>query len=241
MTDNHTPAVSRAGRTGRGMIAGLLTAAVAVTVGQLAAAIIRPQGSPVAAVGSLAIDFTPPSVKDFAISAFGSHDKLVLVSGILVLLAGYAAWLGTRAVRRFSSGVAGIALFAVVGLVSALTRPGASPLDALPTLLGAAAAILVLHRLVLAVHAAAPLAPAPPTTPAATRPRPRPSRRPRQSRSPRRPAPGRGLCPHPPPLPPSWGRRWVPATGPSRPYPRRTGGGSWSPGRRWPARPWSPG
>jgi len=60
VTDNHSPAASRAGLTGRGMIAGLLTAAVAVGVGQLAAAIIRPQGSPVAAVGSLAIDFTPP-------------------------------------------------------------------------------------------------------------------------------------------------------------------------------------
>jgi DMSO/TMAO reductase YedYZ molybdopterin-dependent catalytic subunit len=146
------------------MIAGLLTAAVAVGVGQLAAAIIRPQGSPVAAVGSLAIDFTPPQVKDFAITAFGTHDKLVLVSGILVLLACFAAWLGTRAVRRFSSGVAGIALFAVIGLLSALTRPGASPLDALPTLLGAAAAILALHRLVLAANAAAPPAPAPQTT-----------------------------------------------------------------------------
>ena len=164
MTDNHSPAASRAGLTGRGMIAGLLTAAVAVGVGQLAAAIIRPQGSPVAAVGSLAIDFTPPPVKDFAITAFGTHDKLVLVSGILVLLACFAAWLGTRAVRRFSSGVAGIALFAVVGLLSALTRPGASPLDALPTLLGAAAAILALHRLVLAANAAAPPAPAPQTT-----------------------------------------------------------------------------
>jgi DMSO/TMAO reductase YedYZ molybdopterin-dependent catalytic subunit len=164
VTDNHSPAPRRAGLTVRGMIAGLLTAAVAVAVGQLAAAIIRPQGSPVAAVGSLAIDFTPPQVKDFAISAFGTHDKLVLVSGILVLLACYAAWLGTRAVRRFSSGVAGIALFSVVGLLSALTRPGASPLDAVPTLLGTAAAILALHRLVLAAHAAAPPAPAPQTT-----------------------------------------------------------------------------
>ena len=238
MTDNHSPAASRAGLTGRGMIAGLLTAAVAVGVGQLAAAIIRPQGSPVAAVGSLAIDFTPPPVKDFAITAFGTHDKLVLVSGILVLLACFAAWLGTRAVRRFSSGVAGIALFAVVGLLSALTRPGASPLDALPTLLGAAAAILALHRLVLAANAAAPPAPAPQTT---VVPETTPSRR---RRVPQSPAAGHrdGVCaPTAPPLPPSWGRRWVPATGRSRPYPRRTGGGSWSPGPRWPARPWSPG
>jgi DMSO/TMAO reductase YedYZ molybdopterin-dependent catalytic subunit len=185
------------------MIAGLLTAAVAVAVGQLAAAIIRPQGSPVAAVGSLAIDFTPPAVKDFAISAFGAHDKLVLVSGILVLLAGYAAWLGTRAVRRFSSGVAGIALFAVVGLVSALTRPGASPLDAVPTLLGAAAAILALHRLVLAVHAAAPPAPAPQTTAAPeTTPAPQTTAVPQATPVPQSPVPGTGTGSVPPVGPP---------------------------------------
>jgi DMSO/TMAO reductase YedYZ molybdopterin-dependent catalytic subunit len=198
VTDNHSPAANRAGLTGRGMTAGLLTAAVAVGVGQLAAAIIRPQGSPVAAVGSLAIDFTPPPVKDFAISAFGTHDKLVLVSGILVLLACFAAWLGTRAVRRFSSGVAGIALFAVVGLLSALTRPGATPLDALPTLLGAAAGILALHRLVLAVHAAAPPAPAPQTT-AVPDTMPVPQATP----VPQSPAPGTGTGSVPPPASPS--------------------------------------
>jgi DMSO/TMAO reductase YedYZ molybdopterin-dependent catalytic subunit len=196
------------------MIAGLLTAAVAVGVGQLAAAIIRPQGSPVAAVGSLAIDFTPPPVKDFAISAFGTHDKLVLVSGILVLLAGFAAWLGTRAVRRFSTGVAGIALFAVVGLLSALTRPGASPLDALPTLLGAAAAILALHQLVLAIHAAAPPATGPAAAPAAAPATPGPA--PRTASVPQaaaaagaaadpdlRPPPDAGGGPVPPPASPS--------------------------------------
>ena len=203
MTDNHSPAVSRAGLTGRGMIAGLLTAAVAVGVGQLAAAIIRPQGSPVAAVGGLAIDFTPPPVKDFAITAFGTHDKLVLVSGILVLLACFAAWLGTRAVRRFSSGVAGIALFAVVGLLSALTRPGASPLDALPTLLGAAAAILALHRLVLAANAAAPPAPAPQTTVV-----PETTPVPQATPGPQSPAAGTRTGSVPPPASPS------PVTGP---------------------------
>ena len=193
MTDNHSPAPRRAGLTGRGMIAGLLAAAVAVAAGQLAAAIIRPQGSPVAAVGSLAIDFTPPQVKDFAITAFGTHDKLVLVSGILVLLACFAAWLGTRAVRRFSSGVTGIALFAVVGLLSALTRPGASPLDAVPTLLGAAAAILTLHRLVLAARAAAPPAPASQTTAV-----PKTTPVPQATPVPQSPAPGTGTGSVPP-------------------------------------------
>ena len=117
MTDNHSPAASRAGLTGRGMIAGLLTASVALGVGQLVAAIIRPQGSPVAAVGSPAIDVTPPPVKNFAISAFGSHDKMVLVIGILVVLAVLRSRLGIAAVRRSPAAWPGIALFAVVGLL----------------------------------------------------------------------------------------------------------------------------
>jgi DMSO/TMAO reductase YedYZ molybdopterin-dependent catalytic subunit len=189
------------------MIAGLLAAAVAVSAGQLAAAIISPEASPVAAVGSLAIDFTPPPVKDFAISAFGTHDKLVLVSGILLLLAGYAAWIGTLAMRRFSSGAQGIALFAAIGLLSALTRPGANPFDALPTLIGTGAAILALKKLVEAAHTAAPPAPsAPPALAPQAAAVPVPA-----SQAPPAGPPGPGH--RPPPPEPSPGRRKFLVTG----------------------------
>jgi DMSO/TMAO reductase YedYZ molybdopterin-dependent catalytic subunit len=133
---------------GRGLVTGVMTGFVAVGVGQFMAGIARPQGSPVAAVGSMAIDFTPPPVKNFAISAFGSHDKSVLVGGVLVVLAGFAAVIGALALRRIGYGFAGLGLFAVIGLVAALTRPGAEPVDALPTLLGAAAGAFALVRLI---------------------------------------------------------------------------------------------
>src|SRR5208282_2385456 len=74
-------------RVGRGMIAGLLAAAVALGIGQLVAGFVAPDASPVVAVGEASIGLTPPPVKAFAISAFGSHDKVVLVSGILAVLA----------------------------------------------------------------------------------------------------------------------------------------------------------
>jgi DMSO/TMAO reductase YedYZ molybdopterin-dependent catalytic subunit len=144
------------------LLAGLITGFVAVGVGQLIAGIARPQSSPVAAVGSMAIDFTPPPVKNFAISAFGSHDKLVLVSGVLVILAGFAAAIGAVAVRRFGYGMAGLAVFALIGLVAALTRPDAELTDALPTLLGAAAGAFALSRLVRAADDAPALTGAPP-------------------------------------------------------------------------------
>ena len=52
------------------------------------------------AVGQAAIDLTPPPVKDFAVSAFGADDNKVLLGGILVVIALYAAVVGMLAVRR---------------------------------------------------------------------------------------------------------------------------------------------
>ena len=106
-----------------GAVAGVLAAAVAIGAAQLAAGLTVPQSSPVLAVGQAAIDLTPPPVKDFAISAFGADDKTVLLGGILVVLALYAAVVGILAVRRLAFGMWGLALFAFIGLAAALTRP----------------------------------------------------------------------------------------------------------------------
>ena len=121
---------------------------VALGVGQLIAGIGRPQGSPVAAVGSAAIDHTPPAVKNFAISAFGSHDKTVLVLGILVVLAVLSAAIGIAAMHRLRNGYIGLALFALIGLAAALTRPDAELWDVLPTVIGTLAGAYALSRLV---------------------------------------------------------------------------------------------
>src|SRR5260370_1137335 len=86
-------------RTGLGAIAGLLAAATALGVGQFVAGLTGANGSPVVAVGQLQIDFTPPWLKNFAITEFGSDDKLVLVSGIVVVLAIFAAGIGQAGAR----------------------------------------------------------------------------------------------------------------------------------------------
>ncbi|MGD0685354.1 MAG: molybdopterin-dependent oxidoreductase [Streptosporangiaceae bacterium] len=140
------------GLAGRGLIAGLLTAGLALGVGQLVAGVTGQQGSPVVAVGGLSIDNTPPAVKDFAITAFGSHDKLVLVTGILVILACFSAAIGAVAVRRLAGGMIGLAIFAAVGLLAALTRPGSSVTDIWPTLVGAAVGAVALYALVRAAR-----------------------------------------------------------------------------------------
>ena len=130
-----------------GAVAGVLAAAVAIGAAQLAAGLTVPQSSPVIAVGQAAIDLTPPPVKNFAISAFGSNDKTVLLGGILVVLAVYAAVIGMLAVRRLAYGMWGLAVFAFIGLAAALTRPNSTPAYIVPTLAGAAAGAFALSRL----------------------------------------------------------------------------------------------
>ena len=120
-----------------GALVGVLSAAVAVGAAQFASGLGVPQSSPVLAVGQGAIDNTPPAVKDFAISAFGTHDKTVLLGGILVVLALYAAVVGVLAVRRLAFGLWGLAIFACMGLAAALTRPTATAGYVVPTLVGA--------------------------------------------------------------------------------------------------------
>lgn len=127
---------------------GLLAAAVAVGVGELVAAAVRPQAAPVVAVGGAMVDRTPRALKEFAIRQFGERDKLVLIGGIVVVLAVLAIAVGILARRRPAAGAAGIGLFGVIGAAAALTRPGAGPADVLPSVLGAAAAVAALLLLV---------------------------------------------------------------------------------------------
>ncbi|HEY4463419.1 MAG TPA: hypothetical protein VGN41_12210, partial [Streptosporangiaceae bacterium] len=138
-----------------GAAAGILTAAVALGVGQLVSGLGTRQGAPAVAVGQAAIDLAPPPVKNFAISAFGSNDKTVLLIGIFVVLAVFAAVVGALAMRRLMYGFAGLVVFAAVGLAAALTRPGATFGYAVPTIVGAAAAAYALARLIRAADAAA--------------------------------------------------------------------------------------
>src|ERR1700750_3475747 len=157
-----------------GAVAGVLAAAVAIGATQLVAGLTAPASSPVLAVGQAAIDLTPLPVKNFAISTFGTADKTVLLGGILVVLALYAAVVGIVAVRRLAFGMWGLGLFAFIGLWAALTRPGSTADYIVPTLAGAAAGAFALTwlaraaaRLGRAPAAGQPAAPPPaPATPA---------------------------------------------------------------------------
>src|SRR6185437_4505292 len=139
-------------REAAGALAGLLAGAVALGVAELTAAVTGARGAPVVAVGEAAINLIPVPVKEFAITRFGTHDKLALVTGILVLLAGFAAVIGLLAVRRLALGLAGLGAFAAVGVAAVASLPGTTVVDVVPTLVGAAAAAVAMFVLVRAVR-----------------------------------------------------------------------------------------
>src|SRR5207245_11679257 len=132
------------------------------------AGMMRPGSSTVVVVGQLQIDYTPPWLKNFAIREFGGHDKEILVGGILVVLALFAAVLGVLAMRRLWYGVAGLGVFAAVGVFAAATRPGATAAGVLPALAAAAAGVVAMLALIRAATAGRPAA----APPAAHRGRP---------------------------------------------------------------------
>jgi DMSO/TMAO reductase YedYZ molybdopterin-dependent catalytic subunit len=140
-----------------GALSGVLAAAVALGVAQLVAGLTGPLGSPVDAIGEVAINHTPDPVKEFAIAHFGSHDKDALVTGILVMLLGAAAVAGALAVRRLAVGLAVLALFGAAGVTAAVSQPAATAVDVLPVLAGIAVAAAALVALIHSARAAFPL------------------------------------------------------------------------------------
>jgi DMSO/TMAO reductase YedYZ molybdopterin-dependent catalytic subunit len=151
-----TPGQPTVRRLLAGAATGMLTAAVALGVAELAAAITGAQGAPVIAVGETAINLTPIPVKEFAIVHFGSHDKEALLTGIVVLLVGFAVLIGVLAVRRMAYGLAGLAVFAAIGAGAAIHLPAATAVDVVPTLAGVGVAAVAMVLLVHGVWAAFP-------------------------------------------------------------------------------------
>lgn len=129
-------------------LAGVAAAAVVLSVAELIGAFFTARATPVIALGSTFIDFTPPWLKDFAIATFGTNDKAALFVGMGLTIAALACLLGVVAYRKWALGVAGVLLMGAVIVASVVTRAGVQPLDAIPTVLGTLAGLVVLRLLV---------------------------------------------------------------------------------------------
>jgi DMSO/TMAO reductase YedYZ molybdopterin-dependent catalytic subunit len=128
-------------------MAGITAAAVALGVTQLLAAFVGPAADSRTAIGSTVIDLTPGPVKEFAITTFGTADKLVLSVLVLAVIAVVAAVAGSMERPRVPIGSVLIVLAGVAGCAALLSREGASIVDIVPTVVGTVCGVAVLRLL----------------------------------------------------------------------------------------------
>ncbi len=142
-----------AGSTWAAALDGVIAGAVSIGVATLLAGVLAWLGmaggtpSPIPAVAGAFIDRTPPWLKDFAVSTFGTNDKLALTIGMSVVLVLVCAAIGVLSKRRILLAAVLLGAVGAVGIVAVLSRPDASGPDVLPTLIGAGVGIDTLVRL----------------------------------------------------------------------------------------------
>lgn len=145
----------------RAALAGAAAGAVTVGTGALVAVVAGPSSDPLVAVGAAFVDATPGWLKDWAVLAFGTADKVALAVGEVLVLAVLAALAGVLARRRWTWGAVLVVALGGVAALAAVARPDAGLLAPAPALVGAAAGLVALRALVRRL----PAPPAPGTAP----------------------------------------------------------------------------
>ncbi len=128
-------------------VVGLVAAAATLAAAEVVALLLAPASSPVLAVGSLVIDLTPPWLKDATIAVFGTDNKAFLLAMVILLVAILAIASGMLERRRPPAGAALLAVVGAVAVVAVVTRAEASPLWAVPTVVGTLVGVIALRRL----------------------------------------------------------------------------------------------
>lgn len=110
------------------VLAGVVCVGVGVAAGELLAAVVSPSASPVSAVGQTVIGLLPGGVKEWAIHLFGTADKTVFLTSMVLIMAALAGVVGLLERGRRGVGQAGIGLFGVAGIAAVASRPDIGPL-----------------------------------------------------------------------------------------------------------------
>jgi DMSO/TMAO reductase YedYZ molybdopterin-dependent catalytic subunit len=140
---------------------GLVSAGLALGIGELVAGLDSQLRSPVEAVATEVIDRAPRSVERFAIETFGSDDKLALVIGTLTLTAVLGVVFAIAARRRPLVGTLGFGGFAALGALASLGGPVATPASALPSVIAGVVGVVSLRVLLPRPDAPVALPPSP--------------------------------------------------------------------------------
>ncbi len=110
----------------RSGIAGAVSAALALGLSEFVAGLVSSLPSLVESLGNWMIDIVPKSVKDFAISVFGTNDKLALLIGIGIVTLLIGAGTGILARRHSWVAIVVFLGFGVLASLAAAREPDTS-------------------------------------------------------------------------------------------------------------------
>jgi len=131
-------------------LAGVLGAALSLSIGELAAARSNSIISLVKAIGEIVIDITPGSLIADSINTLGSSQRPMLLGGITIVALLIGGFIGVRGAEKPSAVPVGFGIFGIVGGLagarSDLTSAGGAWFVALLAAVGGAALTLVLLR-----------------------------------------------------------------------------------------------
>ncbi len=130
-------------------LSGVVAAGAALATGELLAGLLNGLPSPLAAVGSAAVDFAPPGSKDVVVSLFGTNDKTAILVLVTLVVLALGAGIGLLARRHLAlAGWSIVALVAVAGLAALRNPTAVGPLvvvaAALQTGVGLQALVMLL-------------------------------------------------------------------------------------------------
>ncbi|HSI92476.1 MAG TPA: molybdopterin-dependent oxidoreductase, partial [Jiangellaceae bacterium] len=128
-------------------LAGIVAAGLGLGVAELLTGLFNRGITPVLAVGEAVIELSPTWLTEWAIETFGTADKLVLISGVVVVLTVFAAAIGVLAARHRGAGMLAAAGLGAVAGLAVWSRPDTVTYDLLPVIAGAGAAVLALPAL----------------------------------------------------------------------------------------------
>ncbi|MCJ1702600.1 MULTISPECIES: molybdopterin-dependent oxidoreductase [unclassified Rathayibacter] len=126
-------------------VAGIVVAGVLLAIAELVALVVAKNASPVLALGAFVVDIVPRPLKEFAIETFGANDKIFLLASIGVAVLVAAALAGVLQLIRPPLGQILLVIAGGLSIAAIVTRTGATPLSAVPTLVGLVVAMIVMH------------------------------------------------------------------------------------------------
>ena len=128
-------------------VSGVVSAGVFLAAAELMALLVAREGSPILAVGSFVIDIVPQPFKEFAIATFGEYDKIALLVGLALGVLVASAVAGLLQYLRPPLGVIALVIAGGLSVAAIVTRAGATPLAAIPPIVGTIAGSFVLWYL----------------------------------------------------------------------------------------------